>query len=134
MPFPEGFYLWVARWEGIEGFLATLEVGANMLCSAADIVFVFWFLRIAGIARAEQGRKAIRLRYFILAACLLLTPALLFFKGPVLMIWTSLILGIPYILLAGSVFFEIPGIVKLVRRRIHKAPASGGFSGPDEAL
>lgn len=130
----ERFFLWIARWEGILGFLGSLEVWTNMLCSATDILFVFWFLRIADIARAEQGRKAIRLRYSVLAVCLLLTPALLLFKGPVLMIWTSLILGIPYILLAGSVFFEIPGIVKLVRRRIHKAPASGGFSGPDEAL
>jgi len=134
MPIVDRFFLWIARWEGIPGFLGSLEVWTNMLCSAADIVFVFWFLRIAGIARAEQGRKAIRLRYFILAACLLLTPALLFFKGPVLMIWTSLILGIPYILLAGSVFFEIPGIVKLVRRRIQKTPSSGESSGPDGAL
>jgi len=134
MPIVDRFFLWIARWEGIPGFLGSLDVWTNMLCSAADIVFVFWFLRIAGIARAEQGRKAIRLRYFILAACLLLTPALLFFKGPVLMIWTSLILGIPYILLAGSVFFEIPGIVKLVRRRIQKTPPSGESSGPDGAL
>ena len=134
MPIVDRFFLWIARWEGIPGFLGSLEVWTNMLCSAADIVFVFWFLRIAGIARAEQGRKAIRLRYSILAACLLLTPALFLFKGPVLMIWTSLILGIPYILLAGSVFFEIPGIVKLVRRRIQKTPPSGESSGPDGAL
>ncbi|HOO88686.1 MAG TPA: hypothetical protein PK442_13365, partial [Synergistales bacterium] len=87
MPIVDRFFLWIARWEGIPGFLGSLEVWTNMLCSAADIVFVFWFLRIAGIARAEQGRKAIRLRYFILAACLLLTPALFLFKGPVLMIW-----------------------------------------------
>ena len=31
MSFLEGFFLWAARWEGIEGFLASLEVGANML-------------------------------------------------------------------------------------------------------
>ena len=130
----ERFFLWIARWDGIPGFLGSLEVWTNMLCSATDILFVFWFLRISDIARAEQGRKAIRLRYSVLAICLLLTPALLFFKGPVLMIWTSFILGIPYILLAGSVFFEIPGIVKLVRRRIHRAPSSEEFSGPDEAL
>jgi len=128
------FFLWVARWEGISGFLGSLEVWTNMLCSATDILFVFWFLRIADIARSEQGRGAIRLRYPVLAVCLLLTPALLFLEGPALMVWTSLILGVPYLLLAGSVFFEIPGIVKLVRRRIQKAPSSGKISAPDEAL
>ena len=118
MSFFEGFFLWAARWEGIEGFLASLEVGANMLCSAADIVFVFWFLRIADLARAEQGRPPVRWRYGILAVCLLLTPALLFFQGPPLMVVTSLILGIPYLVLAGSVVADIRGIVLLVRRRM----------------
>ena len=124
MPFPEGFYLWVARWEGIEGFLATLEVGANMLCSAADIVFVFWFLRIADLARGEEGLPPIRWRYAVLAVCLVLTPALLFFQGPPLMVWTSLILGVPYLVLAGSVVTDIPGIVRLVRRRIEARKAA----------
>jgi hypothetical protein len=73
VPFPEGFYLWVARWEGIEGFLATLEVGANMLCSAADIIFVFWFLRIADLARGEEGLPPSGWRYAVLAVCLVLT-------------------------------------------------------------
>lgn len=129
----ERFFLWVARWEGIPGFLGSLEVWTNMLCSAADIIFVFWFLRVADLARKDQGRPPVRLRYVVLAFCLLVTPVLAFLQGPVLMIWTSLILGIPYLILAGSVLAEISGIVGLVRGRIHagssvkRSPARDDF-------
>ncbi|GEM_PF-3107364 len=117
----ERFFLWAARWEGIPGFLGTLEVWTNMMCSTVDILFVFWFLRIADLARKDRGRRPVRLRYLVLAVCFLLTPVLAFLQGPVLMVWTSSILGIPYLILAGSVVSEISGIVGLVRRRIHEA-------------
>jgi hypothetical protein len=118
MSCPDGFFLWIARWDGITGLLQTVEVITNMMCSAADILFVFCFLRIADVAREEEGRPKIRLRYRILPVFLFLTPALLFFKGPALMVWTSLILGIPYLLLAWSVVTDVGGIVRLLRRRI----------------
>ena len=58
----DALYLWIARWEGIRGLLGTFEVVTNMMCSAADILFIFCFLRIADIARKEEGRPPIRAR------------------------------------------------------------------------
>ena len=116
----DAFYLWIARWEGIRGLLGTFEVVTNMMCSAADILFIFCFLRIADIARKEDGRPPIRARYGIILVFLVLTPALLFFKGPALMVWTSAILGIPYLVLAWSVVTDVAGIVRLFRRRIER--------------
>ena len=52
----DAFYLWIARWEGIRGLLGTFEVVTNMMCSAADILFIFCFLRIADIARKIHRR------------------------------------------------------------------------------
>ena len=117
---PESFYLWAARWKGIPGMLGTFEVWTNMLCSAADILFIFCFLRMADLARKEECRSRIRIRWGILAVSLALTPILLFFKGMALMIWTSAILGIPYMVLAWSLFSEWKGIVRLVRRSLEK--------------
>ncbi len=56
-----------------------------MRCSAADIMFIFCFLRIA----TSPGRKRPSPDpgvYGIILIFLVLTPALLFFKGPALMI------------------------------------------------
>ena len=116
----DAFYLWIARWEGIRGLLGTFEVATNMMCSAADILFIFCFLRIADTARKEERRPPIRARYGIILIFLVLTPALLFFKGPALMIWTSAILGIPYLVLAWSVVTDVAGVVRLIRRRIER--------------
>ncbi len=126
MPFPDGFFLWVARWEGIWHFLGTLEVVTNMLCSAADLFALTVFLRIADIARREQGRPPVRLRYGAVLLFLLLTPALLFFHGPALMVWTSAVLGIPYLILAWSFLADMGGVVRLLRDRIEGARRPGG--------
>ena len=91
---------------------------AGIACSFADIAFILILLKTAyalkGPSVAPPKRRLQAL--YVFAA---LTPTLaLPISSDAFVIWQSLVLGIPYLLLAHTVVAEFPTLLKHLREKI----------------
>ena len=97
---------------------------AGIVCSFADIAFIMILLKMAhalkGPAAAAPRKRVLTL--YIFAA---LTPTLaLPISSDAFLVWQSLVLGIPYLLLVHTVVTEFTILMKHMREKIR--PELGG--------
>ncbi len=107
--------LWLGTHFSTEAYLLSTKV-QGLLWSAADILLVLAFLRIADVLRSRHGVRPIRTRYLLLAATAVLTPALAF--APTsrwILILESVICGGQFLILAATLLLERTRLLGLVR-------------------
>lgn len=106
MDLPAKALVWIGTHFTPEAYLASTKV-QGLLWSAADLVLVFAFLRIAGVLRSREGARPIRWRYLLLAGTALITPALAFAQtSRQILVLESLICGVQFLLLVATLFLE----------------------------
>lgn len=90
---------------------------AGIACSFADIAFIVILLKTAHTLKPGMPPPKRRLR--VLCVFAVLTPTLVLpISGNAFVIWQSLVLGIPYLLLAHTVATEFPTLFAHVREKI----------------
>ena len=91
---------------------------AGIACSFADIAFILILLKTAHALKGtstQPPRRRMRALYVFAA----LTPTLaLPISSDAFVIWQSLVLGIPYLLLAHTVVTEFPTLLRHLREKI----------------
>ncbi len=109
-------FLWIADHFTPGAYLVSTKV-QGLVWSAADLVLVFAFLRIADTLRAGQGIPPIRRRYVLLAITALLTPLLVFARSPRgILLLESLICGVQFLILVATLILERARFLDLARR------------------
>jgi len=90
----------------------------GVACSFADIAFIYILLKTAhAIKPPATPPPKKRLRALLVFAAL--TPTLaLPFSSDAFLIWQSLVLGAPYLLLAHTVITEFPLLLRHLREKI----------------
>ncbi len=107
--------MWIGTHFTAEAYLTSTKA-QGLLWSAADIVLVFAFLRIADVLRAREGVASIRWRYIILAGTALLTPLLaLAATSRQILVLESVICGTQFLLLIITLFLERKRFLDLAR-------------------
>jgi len=115
MDLPAQVLLWIGTRFTAEAYLVSTKV-QGLLWSAADIVLVLAFLRIAGALRARDHAPSIRWRYGLLAATALLTPLLAFAAtSRQILLLESLICGVQFLILVATLLLERPRLLALAR-------------------
>ena len=93
---------------------------AGIACSFADIAFILMLLKASDIAKGPKHPRP-KKRLAVLYVFALLTPTLaLPLESDMFLIWQSLILGFPYLILAYSIVAELPVILRYVRPAIRE--------------
>lgn len=109
-------FLWVGANFTTDLYMVTTKV-QGILWSAADIVLIFVFLRIAAHARLTLDKNRIVWRYYLLWLSAILTPLLLFTETPRdFFVLETLIVGIQYAILIFSVVVERTNFMEIVQR------------------
>ena len=91
---------------------------AGISCSFADIAFILILLKTAHVLK-ETSTPPPRRRMMALYVFAALTPTLaLPISSDAFVIWQSLVLGIPYLLLAHTVVTEFPTLLRHLREKI----------------
>ena len=109
-------FLWIADHFTPGAYLASTKV-QGLVWSAADLLLVFAFLRIADVLRAIEGIPSIRWRYLFLAVTALLTPLLVFAQSSRgILLLESLICGVQFLILVATLILERARFLDLARR------------------
>lgn len=113
----EMFFLAVLR-----GFTPELHLiltrAAGVACSFADIAFIYILLKTAHAIKPPATPPP-KKRFRALLVFAALTPTLaLPFSSDAFLIWQSLVLGVPYLLLAHTVITEFPLLLRHLREKI----------------
>ncbi len=94
---------------------------AGIACSFADIAFILLLLKTAHALKLRENPAAPppKRRLCALYVFAALTPTLaLPISSDAFVIWQSLVLGIPYLLLAHTVVTEFPTLLRHMREKI----------------
>ena len=109
-------FLWIADHFTPGAYLVSTKV-QGLIWSAADLLLVFAFLRIADVLRAVEGTPSIRWRYLFLAVTALLTPLLVFARSSRgILLLESLICGVQFLILVATLILERGRFLDLARR------------------
>lgn len=109
-------FLWIASQFGRDAYLVSTKV-QGLVWSAADLVLVFVFLRIAGVLRARGGDPPIRWRYVALGLTALLTPLLVLARSPrEILLLESLVCGLQFLILVITLVLERTRFAALARQ------------------
>lgn len=104
---------------------AVITKAAGIACSFADIAFILILLKTSHALKPPSTpppRKRVRALWFFAA----LTPTLaLPGSGEAFVIWQSLVIGIPYLLLAHTVVSEFPILLAHLREKIKPRQETG---------
>lgn len=121
----DAFFLSIPAWF-TPGINMAVTKAAGIACSFADIAFILILLRTA---HALKGPDAPPPRKRVLTLCVFaaLTPTLaLPLTSDAFTIWQSLILGLPYLMLAHAVVTEFPTLLRHLREKIRPGGGAGG--------
>jgi hypothetical protein len=108
-------FVWMGTHFTVEAYLVSTKV-QGIVWSAADILLVFAFLRIAGLLRRQEGAPPIRWRFLLLAGAALLTPLLVFARtSRQIFLLESLVCGVQFLLLVATLVLEHARLMGLAR-------------------
>lgn len=114
----DSFFLWIAAHYTVEAHLISSKIG-GILCSYADI-FVIWMFVKAVDEMQERAPSVIRFRMLVLF--MFLTPTLLLAQTSYqFFILQFFVLGVPYLILAYSVFADIRIFMEHIREKIKRS-------------
>ena len=105
----DALIVWLGSRFSPEDYLAWTRV-QSVAWSAADVVIVFYLLRIANLARRRCGAVPHRVPYAVLAATLPLLPCLAVASTPRLIFALELLITLPHFLLILHVLAFNPRI------------------------
>lgn len=113
----DAFFLSIPVWF-TPGMYMAVTKAAGIACSFADIAFILILLKTAHALKGPLAPPP-KKRVAVLYAFAALTPTLaLPITTDAFTVWQSLILGIPYLMLAHTVVTEFPTLLRHMREKI----------------
>ena len=109
-------FLWISQNYRNELYMAGTRL-AGLLCSYADIIMLWMFLKLCDDINGKISRR----RYLLLKIFAVLTPSLLFVKdSTIFFILQGFVLSVPYFILVWTAFTEAKNILAHIKEVIHK--------------
>ena len=110
--------LWAGNHFSHEIYFTTTKI-QGLFWSLADIVLVWYMLKIADFIRNRTGKPKVTWRYYLLLLSAVLTPFLVLMKtSPHFFILEAVIFALQYSLLLYSVIVEKKGVLIFIKATI----------------
>lgn len=114
---------WVSNHFTIKHYLTATKM-LGMLWSIADIVLVYYFLKIAELSTTNTSNGKIKYRYWLLWLSAVLTPFLLFAQTKnQYFILDSIVCGLQYLILLYTLIFSGKTMMRYILNIINPAAA-----------
>ena len=112
----EGFFLWAA-WSYREGLYLAGAKLAGALCSFADIIMIWMFLRLRDEIHGQRSRR----RRGALALFAALTPSLFLAETTAaFFVIQFAVVAVPYLILVWTALTEAPHLIALLRKKLER--------------
>ncbi len=113
--FLEKFYLWIGHGFTAEVYLLATKI-QGILWSTADIIFIYFLLKLADLARKKNNKKKIFYQYHLLWLSAIFVPFLIFTTtSKQFFRLESIIFGLQFSILIYTIFADIKGIMNYLR-------------------
>ncbi|MDY7034474.1 MAG: hypothetical protein SVY10_21560 [Thermodesulfobacteriota bacterium] len=115
MTYVEDIFLWLRTVFTIDVYMISTKI-QGILWSIADVILVFFLLKISDIIRTRTGKRRIISRYVLLYLTAFATPLLVFTKTPhQFFLLESIVCGTQFAILVYTIFAERRGAMDFFR-------------------